>query len=74
MWPHGIEAMKPLHIATSLKVVSKHMRLERPNVMVVRDRIQRLACSQVTPEGQVLALELQAANRMSMAELTQSWR
>jgi hypothetical protein len=71
-----MEAMKPLHIATSVKIVSKHLRMERPNVMVVRDRIQRLARSQVTAEDQALALELQAATRMSMAqlaELTKEW-
>ena len=72
-----MRAMKPLHIATSLKIVSKHLRMPRPDINVVRDRIQRLARSQVTAEDQALALELQAATRMSiaqLAELTKSWR
>ena len=62
-------AAKPLHIATSLKIVAKHMHVAKPSIMVVRDRIQRLAGSRVTREDQLLAEELEEATGMPIADL-----
>ena len=67
---------KPLHVATSLKIVAKQMHVAKPSIMVVRDRIQRLAGARVTREDQLLAEELEEATGMPIAELaklTERW-
>jgi hypothetical protein len=68
--------MKPLHIAACLRIVGKHLRIPKPSIVVVRERIQRLARSRVTQEDMALAIELEAATRMSiagLAKLTEEW-
>jgi len=38
-----MKAAKPLHIATSLKIVAKHMHVAKPTILAVRNCMQRLA-------------------------------
>jgi hypothetical protein len=66
--------VKPLHIAASLRVVSKHTHVRKISIMAARDAIQRAAKVPVM-HGPMIA-ELEEVTGMpiaELAELTKKW-
>src|SRR5689334_23053784 len=65
--------MKPLHIAASLRIVSKHLHVRKVSIMAARDAIQRAAKA---PVYGPMVDELEQATGMpiaELAELTKKW-
>jgi hypothetical protein len=68
--------MKPLHLVTCLRVVSKHTHIPKISIAVARDAIQRLTTGTLTHEDQQLIEELEKRTGVTIAELaklTDKW-
>ena len=66
--------MKPLHIAASLRIVSKHLHVRKVAIAAARDAIQRAAKMPELHQAMVAELEQVTGMRVAeLAELTKKW-
>jgi hypothetical protein len=61
--------MKPLHLVTCLRVVSKHTHIPKISIEVARDAIRGLTARSLTHEDRQLIDELEKRTGVSIAEL-----